>query len=1020
MALVQMATQSWGWVTDTQGNAQPSATVSIKNLDGTNATHYADVAGTSPLTSSLTTSADGTVPRFIDGGPYTMAVNGGTARRIDAVPGAAATDITDRGLNAGIPYGAFAAAARDGLTDQSTGLQARIDALNTAGGGILYFPKGTYRVDTTLQVKSNVILAGAGKDLVTIDATNVAVSEGTHYYGLQAKGTVGTPTLLTVDAKRGDMQATVASTTGLATGDWVVLGSQGPRGTLNTTITSGSTTIIVDLTSGAAAFSARGYLAIGNEQIGYSSVSVAGSQYTFTIRAGTLGRGAQGTTAAAATAGAAVTEFNSGKFILWRPTCIDRGEIKRVSSVSGSVVTFEQPLNDDYPVGNASFVREVTPVQNFAVRDLTVKQNPSIVAHIEWSMGFEYCDNFSVEGCGLTNASHINIGLNMCTRFLIARNTIYGKGISDPGGTHAFYGIATYNACQWGRVEGNHAERAFKLFTCSSNTAGQGWWGQPRDITVVGNTLDNSGVGFFSRHPAYEVHGSGERIAITGNIGHGAESIVSIQTAGHVNVANNVGSGWYRAGLIFSGAHELHGISVTGNDWGSRTVGPGRTTVTVDPGSGGTTVTVTDTSSFIDDNSSAISQLIQIDSEIILFTGYTSTTFTGCTRGYMGTTAAAHSIGAVVTPMGSAAACPIDLDLTDCVWGQRAYNQPVTALTVDPGTAGTTFTVLDTTGFPAATASAPQLAVVEGANSARNFEPEVISYTGSTGTTLTGVTRALEGTPATAHAIGIFVMPYEIPVTQLKIAENMAEQDLPYYGMAVRGYTPTRQVTIERNQILYSGAVKPTNEGVRVEAHTAKLRLNEIYGYPSAYRGLGNQIIFRGNEAEMSVPEQSTGYMVRVEGTDCRVLENQGRGTAYGVQIGAASLRTVVKGNVWEVPNAGRGVLSADATTVCRDNLFARFTDGSTTDLAVTAAATLTLPTHGNYVWRVAGATGITAITAQADGTVVVLRFTSAITVTDNGTTLNLAGNFAPAAANGVLTLVCDGTNWRETARAVN
>jgi hypothetical protein len=99
------------------------------------------------------------------------------------------------------------------------------------------------------------------------------------------------------------------------------------------------------------------------------------------------------------------------------------------------------------------------------------------------------------------------------------------------------------------------------------------------------------------------------------------------------------------------------------------------------------------------------------------------------------------------------------------------------------------------------------------------------------------VTRALEGTPATAHAIGIFVMPYEIPVTQLKIAENMAEQDLPYYGMAVRGYTPTRQVTIERNQILYSGAVKPTNEGVRVEAHTAKLRLNEIYGYPSAYRG---------------------------------------------------------------------------------------------------------------------------------------------------------------------------------------
>jgi lysophospholipase L1-like esterase len=87
MALVQMATQSWGWVTDTQGNGLPSATVTITNLDGSAATHYADLSRGSPLTSALTTNADGTLPRYLDGGPYNMSVNGGTARRIDAVSG---------------------------------------------------------------------------------------------------------------------------------------------------------------------------------------------------------------------------------------------------------------------------------------------------------------------------------------------------------------------------------------------------------------------------------------------------------------------------------------------------------------------------------------------------------------------------------------------------------------------------------------------------------------------------------------------------------------------------------------------------------------------------------------------------------------------------------------------------------------------------------------------------------------------------------------------------------------------
>ncbi len=62
-----------------------------------------------------------------------------------------------------------------------------------------------------------------------------------------------------------------------------------------------------------------------------------------------------------------------------------------------------------------------------------------------------------------------------------------------------------------------------------------------------------------------------------------------------------------------------------------------RTTLSADPGSGGATITVADTSGF------RSAGAIRIHNEIIEYTGKTSTTFTGCTRGRQGTAAAAHA-----------------------------------------------------------------------------------------------------------------------------------------------------------------------------------------------------------------------------------------------------------------------------------------------------------------------------------------------------------------------------------------
>lgn len=85
---------------------------------------------------------------------------------------------------------------------------------------------------------------------------------------------------------------------------------------------------------------------------------------------------------------------------------------------------------------------------------------------------------------------------------------------------------------------------------------------------------------------------------------------------------------------------------------------------------------------------------------------------------------------------------------------------------------------------------------------------------------------------------------------------------------------------------------------------------------------------------------------------------------------------------------------------------------------SVASTATITLPRYGN-IFTITGTTNITSITAtNRSGSLVVLVFAGALTVTD-GSNLNLAGNFVTT-ANDTLTLMCDGVNWNEVSRSVN
>jgi galactitol-specific phosphotransferase system IIB component len=93
--------------------------------------------------------------------------------------------------------------------------------VSVVGGGVVYLPPGTYRVATTLNGANNVVLAGAGRGLSTLlcdDVTGAA---------LDYRGAIGFFTNYAFAAatslSKGARSVALASVSGLAVGDWVMI-----------------------------------------------------------------------------------------------------------------------------------------------------------------------------------------------------------------------------------------------------------------------------------------------------------------------------------------------------------------------------------------------------------------------------------------------------------------------------------------------------------------------------------------------------------------------------------------------------------------------------------------------------------------------------------------------------------------------------------------------------------------------------------------------------------------------------
>ncbi|MDQ3153603.1 MAG: right-handed parallel beta-helix repeat-containing protein [Actinomycetota bacterium] len=106
-------------------------------------------------------------------------------------------------------------AVGNGVADDTVAIQAAITAAGSAGGGVVFFPRGTYKISATLTLGANVTLKGSGNGS-TLDFSAVT---GT-FEAVKAAGTFGTPVALTANAAL-NAETVAAPSAGFADGDWV-------------------------------------------------------------------------------------------------------------------------------------------------------------------------------------------------------------------------------------------------------------------------------------------------------------------------------------------------------------------------------------------------------------------------------------------------------------------------------------------------------------------------------------------------------------------------------------------------------------------------------------------------------------------------------------------------------------------------------------------------------------------------------------------------------------------------------
>lgn len=159
-------------------------------------------------------------------------------------------------------YGAVA----DGVTDDTTAFNSAITAANSAGGGRIHVPAGTYAV-LSIAMKSNVALELAPGAIL------LKTGGSSSTYAINFTGSLSaTTTTLSGNAAIGDRTLAVTSETGFAAGDWLLV-----RDSVYVSGTTGRNQEIVRVASTSA-----GSLALTGSLIGSYATASSAAVYKLT------------------------------------------------------------------------------------------------------------------------------------------------------------------------------------------------------------------------------------------------------------------------------------------------------------------------------------------------------------------------------------------------------------------------------------------------------------------------------------------------------------------------------------------------------------------------------------------------------------------------------------------------------------------------------------------------------------------------------------------------------------------
>ena len=243
---------------------------------------------------------------------------------------------------------------------------------------------------------------------------------------------------------------------------------------------------------------------------------------------------------------------------------VARGEIKRVLSVSGTTVTFEQALYDNYTVANGAFVAKLTHVSNTRIKGIRLVSN-NTDGDGSQGIALDYCHNFKITHCEFEGIDVQAIVTNSSIRGDISHNDFRGVHFDGVTGFN-YYAIYNGDCCQWIRVHANYAEQVRHLWVCGGRGRGQGYYGAPRFLTVTGNVAQNMQGGSSAHSWAYEHHGVGEGIIVANNVADSCYGGFVTRGPG-VSFVNNIVRNWYDHAIeIHNDTVDARQILIAGNE----------------------------------------------------------------------------------------------------------------------------------------------------------------------------------------------------------------------------------------------------------------------------------------------------------------------------------------------------------------------------------------------------------------------------------------------------------------------